>query len=143
MVTDWRLTLTPVYMQVVQAIGAAEAELLNWGLPKRIDGDGAINLIKAAEDCGVTQYLQVLLQHQSSSDKHEASLKHVRSCLYEVVSLSTSTNGDKSIKAASDSRITQYLQVLRLIMLARLTLARPVQFSTRPLCRDLPTLYCS
>ena len=49
-----------MHVQVVQAIGAAEAELLNWGLPKRIDGDGAINLIKAAEDCGVTQYLQVL-----------------------------------------------------------------------------------
>ena len=46
-------------VQVVQAIGAAEAELLNWGLPKRIDGDGAINLIRAAETCGVTQYVQV------------------------------------------------------------------------------------
>ena len=34
-----------MHLQVVQAIGAAEAELLNCSLPKRIDGDGAINLI--------------------------------------------------------------------------------------------------
>ena len=46
-------------MQVVQAIGAAEAELLNWGLPKRIDGDGAINLVEAAQASGVSQYIQV------------------------------------------------------------------------------------
>ena len=56
----WRQSLRQLAAQVVQAIGAAEAELLNWGLPKRIDGDGAINLIQAAEACGVTQYLQVL-----------------------------------------------------------------------------------
>ena len=57
--------------QVVQAIGAAEAELLNWGLPKRIDGDGAINLIKAAEASGVSQYLMVRGALQSVPDEHK------------------------------------------------------------------------
>ena len=46
-------------MQVVQAIGAAESNALDFGAPKRIDGDAAINLVNAAAEAGVEQYVMV------------------------------------------------------------------------------------
>ena len=44
---------------MVQAIGAAESEVLNFGAPKKIDGDGAINLVNAAVQAQVEQYVMV------------------------------------------------------------------------------------
>ena len=46
-------------MQVVQAIGAAETKLFDFGAPKRIDGEAAIKLVNVAKDLGVTQYIMV------------------------------------------------------------------------------------
>ena len=46
-------------MQVVQAIGAPESEALNFGNPKKIDGDGAIALVNAATALDVDQYVMV------------------------------------------------------------------------------------
>ena len=46
-------------MQVVQAIGAPESEALNFGNPKKIDGDGAIALVDAATALGIDQYVMV------------------------------------------------------------------------------------
>ena len=49
-------------MQVVQAIGASESDVL--GLvtganPRKVEGDGAINIVNAAAALGVTQYVMV------------------------------------------------------------------------------------
>ena len=46
-------------MQVVQAIGAAETKLLDFGAPSRIDGDAAIKLVNVSKDLGVKQYIMV------------------------------------------------------------------------------------
>jgi len=46
-------------LQVVQAIGAPESEALNFGNPKKIDGDGAIALVDAAVALGIDQYVMV------------------------------------------------------------------------------------
>lgn len=46
-------------LQVVQAIGAAETKLFDFGAPKRIDGEAAIKLVNVAKDLGVTQYIMV------------------------------------------------------------------------------------
>ena len=46
-------------LQVVQAIGAPESEALNFGNPKKIDGDGAIALVDAAKALGIDQYVMV------------------------------------------------------------------------------------
>jgi len=46
-------------LQVVQAIGAAENNVLDFGAPKRIDGDAAINLVDAAVEVGVEQFVMV------------------------------------------------------------------------------------
>ena len=46
-------------VQVVQAIGAPESEALNFGNPKKIDGDGAIALVNAATALGIDQYVMV------------------------------------------------------------------------------------
>ena len=48
-----------LYMQVVQAIGAPESEALNFGNPKKIDGDGAIALVDAATALGIDQYVMI------------------------------------------------------------------------------------
>lgn len=45
--------------QVVQAIGAAETKLFDFGAPKRIDGEAAIKLVNVAKDLGVLQYVMV------------------------------------------------------------------------------------
>lgn len=42
---------------MVSAIGAAEA--LNFGAPKKIDGEGGINLVKAAQAAGVQHFVMV------------------------------------------------------------------------------------
>ncbi len=44
---------------MVQAIGAAETKLFDFGAPKRIDGEAAIKLVNVAKDLGVTQYIMV------------------------------------------------------------------------------------
>eukprot|EP01025_Chloroclados_australasicus_P006166 TRINITY_DN1200_c0_g1_i2.p1 TRINITY_DN1200_c0_g1~~TRINITY_DN1200_c0_g1_i2.p1 ORF type:complete len:476 (-),score=56.17 TRINITY_DN1200_c0_g1_i2:245-1672(-) len=44
--------------KVVYCAGAAESEL-SFDMPRRIDGDGAINLINAATECGVQQFVLV------------------------------------------------------------------------------------
>ncbi len=44
---------------MVQAIGAPESEALNFGNPKKIDGDGAIALVEAAVAAGIDQYVMV------------------------------------------------------------------------------------
>ncbi|DBA93536.1 TPA: hypothetical protein ACH3X3_013625 [Trebouxia sp. C0006] len=68
-----RLTVVPVDLEdedsiapavgnagrVVQAIGAAETKLFDFGAPKRIDGEAAIKLVNVAKDLGVTQYIMV------------------------------------------------------------------------------------
>lgn len=41
----------------MSAIGAAEA--LNFGAPKKIDGEGGINLVKAAQAAGVQHFVMV------------------------------------------------------------------------------------
>lgn len=46
-------------MQIVQAIGAAENNVLDFGAPKRIDGTAAINLIDAAVQVQADQYVMV------------------------------------------------------------------------------------
>ncbi len=46
-------------LQVVQAIGAAENNVLDFGAPKRIDGNAAIALVEAAKQVGVEQYVMV------------------------------------------------------------------------------------
>lgn len=49
-------------VQVVQAIGSSESDLLGFvigGNPKKVDGDGAINIVNAAAAVGVTQYVMV------------------------------------------------------------------------------------
>lgn len=47
------------WSQVVQAIGASETNLLDTSGPKRVDGEAAINLVKAADKLGVLQYVMV------------------------------------------------------------------------------------
>ncbi|KAL3145400.1 hypothetical protein ABBQ38_001647 [Trebouxia sp. C0009 RCD-2024] len=68
-----RLTVVPVDLEdedsiapalgnagkVVQAIGAAETKLLDFGAPSRIDGEAAIKLVNVAKDLGVKQYIMV------------------------------------------------------------------------------------
>eukprot|EP00891_Asterochloris_glomerata_P001297 jgi/Astpho2/1297/Aster-06173 len=68
-----RLTVVPVDLEdegtiaaaignagrVVQAIGASETNLLDTSGPKRVDGEAAINLVKAADKLGVLQYVMV------------------------------------------------------------------------------------
>lgn len=44
---------------MVQAIGAAETKLLDFGAPKRIDGEAAIKLVNVAKELGVQQYIMV------------------------------------------------------------------------------------
>lgn len=44
---------------MVQAIGAAETKLLDFGAPSRIDGEAAIKLVNVAKDLGVKQYIMV------------------------------------------------------------------------------------
>lgn len=46
-------------LKVVQAIGAAEDNVLDFGAPKRIDGSAAISLIEAAVQTGVDQYVMI------------------------------------------------------------------------------------
>lgn len=46
-------------MQVVQAIGAAETKLLDFGAPSRIDGEAAIKLVNVSKDLGIKQYIMV------------------------------------------------------------------------------------
>ena len=46
-------------MQVVQAIGAAETKLLDFGAPSRIDGEAAIKLVNVSKDLGIKQYVMV------------------------------------------------------------------------------------
>lgn len=46
-------------LQVVQAIGAAENNVLDFGAPKRIDGTAAIDLVNASVEAGITQYVMV------------------------------------------------------------------------------------
>ena len=46
-------------LQVVQAIGAAETKLLDFGAPSRVDGGAAIKLVNVAKDLGVQQYVMV------------------------------------------------------------------------------------
>ena len=46
-------------LQVVQAIGAAENNVLDFGAPKRIDGQAAIDLVNASVEKGITQYVMV------------------------------------------------------------------------------------
>ena len=46
-------------MQVVQAIGAAETKLLDFGAPSRIDGKAAITLVNVSKDLGIKQYVMV------------------------------------------------------------------------------------
>lgn len=46
-------------LKVVQAIGAAEDNVLDFGAPKRIDGSAAISLIEAAVETGVDQYVMI------------------------------------------------------------------------------------
>ena len=46
-------------LQVVQAIGAAEDNVLDFGAPKRIDGSAAINLIEAAVETQADQYVMI------------------------------------------------------------------------------------
>ena len=48
-----------VLVKVVQAIGAAEDNVLDFGAPKRIDGSAAISLIEAAVETGVDQYVMI------------------------------------------------------------------------------------
>ena len=47
------------WSQVVQAIGASETNLLDTSGPKRVDGEAAVNLVKAADKLGVLQYVMV------------------------------------------------------------------------------------
>ena len=52
--------LNPFYWsQVVQAIGASETNLLDTSGPKRVDGEAAVSLVKAADKLGVLQYVMV------------------------------------------------------------------------------------
>ena len=52
--------LTPFcWSQVVQAIGASETNLLDTSGPKRVDGEAAVSLVKAADKLGVLQYVMV------------------------------------------------------------------------------------
>ena len=44
---------------MVQAIGASETNLLDTSGPKRVDGEAAISLVKAADKLGVLQYVMV------------------------------------------------------------------------------------
>lgn len=46
-------------LQIVQAIGAAEDNVLDFGAPKRIDGTAAINLIDAAVETAADQYVMI------------------------------------------------------------------------------------
>lgn len=46
-------------LQVVQAIGAAETKLLDFGAPSRIDGKAATKLVNVAKDLNVQQYIMV------------------------------------------------------------------------------------
>ena len=46
-------------LKVVQAIGAAEDNVLDFGAPKRIDGSAAISLINAAVETGIDQYVMI------------------------------------------------------------------------------------
>ena len=48
-----------IAMQVVQAIGAAETKLLDFGAPSRIDGEAAIKLVNVSKDLGIKQYVMV------------------------------------------------------------------------------------
>jgi hypothetical protein len=43
--------------QVVSAIGASDA--LNLGGPKKIDGEGGINIVKAAQAAGVQHFVMI------------------------------------------------------------------------------------
>ena len=43
----------------MQAIGAAENNVLDFGAPKRVDGNAAISLVDAAVEAGVDQYVMV------------------------------------------------------------------------------------
>ena len=43
----------------MQAIGAAETKLFDFGAPKRIDGDAATKLVNVAKDLNVQQYVMV------------------------------------------------------------------------------------
>lgn len=42
---------------MVSAIGAAEA--LNFSAPKKVDGDGGINLVRAAQTAGVQHFIMI------------------------------------------------------------------------------------
>lgn len=44
---------------MVQAIGAAETKLLDFGAPSRIDGKAAITLVNVSKDLGIKQYVMV------------------------------------------------------------------------------------
>ena len=46
-------------VQVVQAIGAAETKLFDFGAPSRVDGKAAIKLVEVSKDLGVQQYVMV------------------------------------------------------------------------------------
>lgn len=46
-------------LQIVQAIGAAEDNVLDFGAPKRIDGTAATNLISAAVQVQAEQYVMI------------------------------------------------------------------------------------
>jgi len=48
-----------VIVQIVQAIGAAENNVLDFRAPKRIDGDAAINLVDAAVQTEADQFVMV------------------------------------------------------------------------------------
>lgn len=42
---------------MVSAIGAADA--LNFSVPKKVDGDGGINLVRAAQTAGVQHFIMI------------------------------------------------------------------------------------
>ena len=46
-------------MQVVQAIGASDGSPLNFGAPKKIDGQASIDLVNASVEKGITQFIMV------------------------------------------------------------------------------------
>ena len=46
-------------LKVVQAIGAAESNVLDIGAPQRIDGNAAIALVDAAAEVSVDQYIMI------------------------------------------------------------------------------------
>ena len=72
-------------LQVVQAIGASEGDLLklaSGASAREVDGDGAINIVNAAAAAGVIQYIMVTSMGTGkwgwpSGDAHSLPVLHL------------------------------------------------------------------